>query len=182
MISPKAIKKIQDYYNDPSDPETKRLFDWAAKQRGSKESTVEQIQEGTGLKRAYVIGAMKELDGLGFGQFVVGRRNKFSRMIWKVGLGDLGRCAQGSAVDFDDSELTEGTARDPDASENRADEILHFFHLRPKLRISLKLPSNLTPGEARRLADFILSLPFEEPKFLPLPPPEQAKIEDRSKK
>ena len=66
-----------------------------------RSSTVEQIEEGAGLNRTYVIKSMKELDRVGFGEFVVGRRSKPSRMIWKVGLGDLGRCAQGSVVDFD---------------------------------------------------------------------------------
>ena len=41
------------------------------------------------MTRAFVVTAMKELDRLGFGKFVVGRRGNQSRMIWNVGLGDL---------------------------------------------------------------------------------------------
>jgi hypothetical protein len=161
MTSQRAIKIIRGYYNDPATPGARQLFDWAAKQLGSKETTVSQMEKGAGLKRTDVIMSMKELDRLRFGKFTVGRRNKESRMTWYVDLGALGQCAQGLEVEFDDAELTEGTARDPDASENRADEILHLYQLRPELRLSLRLPSNLTPGEARRLADFVLSLPFD---------------------
>jgi hypothetical protein len=193
MTSRRAIKTIQGYYNDPSNPDATLLFDWAAKQRGSKQSTVSEVMKGAGLERAYVILAMRELDQLRFGKFTVGRRNKESRMTWDVDLGDLGKVAQGLAVDFEDPVLSHGTPQAPDVPGAGSDEILHVFHLRPELRISLKLPSNLTPGEARRFAEFILTLPFEEPKIPSLPPPEQAKtpslprfeqpaIEDRRKK
>jgi hypothetical protein len=180
MTSDRAIKTIQGFYTHPDNSNTRQLFDWAAKQRGARESTVDQVVEGAGLERAYVIYAMRELDRLRFGKFTVGRRKKPSRMTWHVDLGDLGRCAQGSKVDFE--EPSHGTPPAPDVPGTGSDEILHVFHLRPELRISLKLPSNLTPVESRRLADFILSLPFEESKIPSLPPPEQAKIEDRSKK
>jgi hypothetical protein len=161
MTSPRAIKTIQGYYNDPGNSGARQLFDWAAKQRGSKQSTVNEIEEGAGLKRADVISTMKELDRLRFGKFIVGRRNKESRMIWNVGLGDLGRCAQGTVVDFDEPAMSHDLPQGAEAAGARPDDILHLFHLRPELRISLKLPANLTALEARRLADFVLSLPFD---------------------
>jgi hypothetical protein len=182
MTSDRAIKTIQGFYSHPDNSETRKLFDWAAKQRGARESTVDQVVEGADLKRAYVIYAMRELERLRFGKFTVGRRDKPSRMTWHVDLGDLGKVAQGLAEDFEDPVLSHGSPQAPDFLDAGSDEILHVFHLRPELRISLKLPSNLTPVEFRRLADFILSLPFEESKIPSLPPPEQAKIEDRSKK
>ena len=37
MISERAKKRIQDYYADPKEAETRKFFDWAAKQRFSKE-------------------------------------------------------------------------------------------------------------------------------------------------
>jgi hypothetical protein len=153
MTSPKAIKTIRGYYNDPASPEARQLFDWAAKQHGSKETTVSQMEEGAGLTRADVVTSMKELDRLRFGKFTVGRRSKESRMTWYVDLGALGQCAQGHEIDFDDP-------LEPAAPGNEAADIVHVFHLRPERRISLKLPSNLSAAEARRLADFILALPF----------------------
>jgi hypothetical protein len=159
MTSDRAIKTIQDFYNHPDNSDTRKLFDWAAKQRGAKESTVSQVMEGAGLDRAYVIYAMRELDRLRFGKFTVGRRNKESRMTWHVDLGELGRAAQGSKVDFED--LSHGTPLGPGVPGGGSDEILYVFPLRPELRISLKLPSNLTAPEARRFADFVLSLPID---------------------
>jgi len=157
-ITPKAIKKLQDYYNDEDDPDARQLLDWAAKQRGIRESTIEEIERGTGLKRAYLVLSIKELARLGFGKFIVGRRTQKSRMIWEVDLCDVGICAQGGLVDFETNRVGE-----PEGSPSSTPEdITHVFHLRPDLRISLKLPSNLTSLEAKRLADFILSLPFEQ--------------------
>lgn len=106
MTSRRAIKKIQGYYIDPGNPEATILFDWAAKQGSSKRSTVTEVMEGAGLKRTYVILAMKELEELRFGKFTAGRRGQKSRMIWDVNLGELGKIAQGFADDFEDPALS----------------------------------------------------------------------------
>ncbi len=165
MTSRKAIKFVQDCYSDADNPDAALLFDWAAKRGASRESTVSEVMKGAGLDRAYVISAMKQLAQYRFGKFTVGRRNKKSRMIWDVDLGELGKIAQGLAEDFEDPALSHGfSPRAPEVAGPGLDEILHVFHLRPELRVSLKLPSNLTAAEARRLADFILSLPFENAK------------------
>jgi hypothetical protein len=169
MITEKAKERVREYYADPADENARKLFDWASRQTDQAESEVEQIVRAAKLSRPYVIYAMKELAQLGFGQFVVGRRNNRSRMIWSVNLGDLGRCAQGEPVEFDEPELAETPSQQPQSVKPGEQNIVHFYQLRPELRLSLKLPSNLTRGEARRLADFILSLPFEE--AIPTSPP-----------
>ena len=66
MIAERAKKFIRDHYADPDNTSTRKLFDWAAKQGFPKESTVDQIERGAKLDRAYVIYAMKELGQLGF--------------------------------------------------------------------------------------------------------------------
>jgi hypothetical protein len=168
MIAEKAKRRIRDYYADPSDEKARRLLDWAAKQGFPKESTAEQIEHGADLDHAYVISAMKELAQLEIGQFVVGRRKNKSRIIWKVRLGDLGRWAQGQAVEFDEPKLPV-PYQESETAQRGAEDIVHFYQLGPERRLSLSLPSNLTPHEARWLADFILSLPFED--GMPSSPP-----------
>jgi hypothetical protein len=153
MTSERAIKKIRDFYNHPDNSDTRQLFDWAAKQPGARESTVPQVMEGADLDRGYVIYAMKELDKLRFGKFTVGRRNKKSRMTWFVDLGDLGRCAQGADIDFDEPVMSHGTPQGPVADAGESD----VFILRPGVRISV--PSDLTQREARQLAIFVLAIP-----------------------
>jgi hypothetical protein len=163
MITEKGKEKIREAYADPSNEDARKLFDWASRQTDKAESEVEQVMRGAKLSRPYVVDAMKELAQLGFGQFVVGRRNNRSRMIWSVNLGDLGRCAQGEPVEFDEAEPAETPSQQPQSAKLGEQNIVqHFYLLRPELRVSLKLPANLTRGEARRLADFILSLPFED--------------------
>lgn len=52
---------------------------------------------------------------------------------------------------------------EPDeAYEYDDDEIMHTYELRQLLRVTLRLPENLTPHEASRLADFIRVLSFAE--------------------
>jgi hypothetical protein len=162
MIAEKAKRRIRDYYAEPANEEARRLLDWAAKQSYPEETDVDQIVDAAGLDRAYVISAMKELAQLGFGQFVVGRHKKPSRMIWKVRLGDLGRYAQGEAVEFDEPELPPMRSHESETAKHGAPDIVHFYQLRPERKLSLSLPSDLTPREARRLADFIMSLPFDD--------------------
>jgi hypothetical protein len=170
MITQKGKEKIREAYADPSNEDARKLFDWASSQTDKAESQVEQIMRGAKLSRPYVVHAMKELAQLGFGQFVVGRRNNRSRMIWNVNLGDLGRCAQGEPVEFDEAEPAEMPSQQTQSIKPGEQNIVqHFYLLRPELRVSLKLPANLTRGEARRLADFILSLPFDDVK--PSSPP-----------
>ena len=161
MISERVKKKIQGYYADAKNVDAKKLFDWAAKQRFSKESTAEQIEQGAKVTHAFVIAAMKDLEELGFGKFVLGRRGSKSRMIWNVGLGDLGRCAQGKYVDFNAPEPVESPLEEADLANTGVQEIQHLYQLRPDLRISIRLPADLTPVEAKRVADFIRSLSFE---------------------
>jgi hypothetical protein len=70
----------------------------------------------------------------------------------------LGKVAQGLADDFDDPALSHGfSPRAPDVPGAGLDDILHVFHLRPELRISLKLPSNLTAAEGAEMRDLHLS-------------------------
>jgi hypothetical protein len=165
MTSRRAIKFIQGCYTEPDNSEARSLFDWAAKRGGSRQSTVSEVMKGAGLDRAYVISAMKQLDQHKLGKFTVGRRSKESRMNWDVDLGELGKVAQGLADDFEDPALSHGfSPRAPDVPGAGLDDILHVFHLRAERRISLKLPSDLTEVEARRLADFVLSLPFKNAK------------------
>jgi hypothetical protein len=169
MIAEKAKRRVRDYYAEPSNEDARKLLDWAAKQSCPEETDVDQIVGAVRLERAYVISAMKELTQLGFGQFVVGRHKKPSRMVWKVRLGDLGRYAQGETVEFDEPEITPKLSHESETAEHGAQDIVHFYQLRPDRKLSLSLPSDLTPREARRLADFILSLPFED--GMPSSPP-----------
>ena len=41
------------------------------------------------------------------------------------------------------------------------DLLSHSYHLRPGLEVELQLPTDLTKDEAKRLASFLESLPFE---------------------
>lgn len=48
-----------------------------------------------------------------------------------------------------------------EAVESGRDFLVHIFHLRPGMRIELELPNDLRPDEAKRLSEFIRTLPFD---------------------
>ncbi len=106
----------------------------------------------------------KKLEELGCGSLVIGRRGHPTRFEWRLGLVGVGRTAVGEDVPLDVvSPPAEALPVDHWALDDSADDGLnaYTFPLRPTLRLSLRLPLDLTANEASRLADFIKSLPFD---------------------
>lgn len=98
----------------------------------------------------------RQLEQLGCGRYVIGRRGHPSRFIWTAGLVSVGQVASGEDVEIEEVR-TPGDLEDGATAET----LDHVFQLRPSLTVSFSLPANLTPTEAARLGDFIRTLPFE---------------------
>jgi hypothetical protein len=112
---------------------------------------------GIVASRAQVREVFRELEKLGCGKYVMGRRGWPSRFEWSVGLVSVGQAASGEEVEIE--EVTPQAAAEAD--DDAAGEALeHVFQLRPALPVTLTLPADLTPTEASRLSDFIRTLPF----------------------
>lgn len=110
---------------------------------------VEELEKH-GFKRGDAIEFLKELESVGLGKFLAGRRQQVSRFKWNV-----------SAKTF----AREFIARHQRASNGedtlRTSELhTHRFLVRPGIEVEFQLPLNFSPDEANRLADFIKTLPF----------------------
>ena len=105
---------------------------------------------------AEVRAVFRQLEKLGCGKYVIGRRGHPSRFIWTSGLVSVGQVASGRGIDVEKVRLSSDVE---DGSS--ADTLEHVFQLRPTVTVRLSLPANLTATEATRLADFIRTLPFE---------------------
>lgn len=138
------------------------------------------------VARQDVINLFKELEELGIGEFIIGRRTQKTRFVSKISLSSVGR----SVVDANETEEAHPTNREAEephlqykaitevAQETKSNKdsgdielttvntegiekfLTYSFPLRPNLVISLNLPVDLTDTEAERLSGFIKTLPF----------------------
>jgi hypothetical protein len=141
------------------------LDGFASRNNKSAETTVEGLsavlyKSNSSFRRQDVVEFFKELQQTNSGEFVIGRRGKPSRFVWWLSLVDVGLAAQGrKSVDqiADPEEIV--------SIEESDDEVTftHAFQLRRNQRVEFRLPTDLTPVEAGRLADFLKTLPLEAP-------------------
>ena len=141
----------------------------ARRERNWSEVTVDRLasnvwSEGSDASRPEIIQVLRTLEDVGCGRFVVGRGGHRSRFQWYVGMVAVGRHAAGQPAVIEEVGPETPSEEDEQANEDLpSDEIrdlTHGFQLRPDLLISFKLPADMSPGEAARLADFIKTLPF----------------------
>jgi len=111
--------------------------------------------------------ALRRLDNAGAGKFFVGRRGRPSRFAWTqlprvLGLKVIpaGPPATSSAAK---APAVANAEPDPALIREEGGMCSYPFRLRRQLTVFLKLPADLSPNEAARLAGFVQSLPLDEP-------------------
>lgn len=160
MIDSVNIDGLRDFYKDNSI--ARSFLDHAAqRERDRAETSVERALTilragGVEVSRGEVVNLYQEFEKFGLGKFIVGRRGKPSRFAWSVSIVSVGKAAAGESQ-------TIPTAHDGiDASTEVNETLIHAFHLRPDIKISIELPTDLTCHEANRLAAYIKTLPMDE--------------------
>lgn len=112
--------------------------------------------DGHDFKQSEVIAAFRALESVNCGKYVEGRHGYKSRFVWSVQSSMVASAAKGI-------ESEEALQADGDDEEYGDDALLeHSYNLRADLVVSLELPASLTPTEAKRLAQFVSSLSFED--------------------
>lgn len=113
-----------------------------------------------------IVASLKELENAGAGTFVVGRRGRKSRFVWKehaLARPDSG--AEAAAPLPSPRPLVSprnASLRPPtDASSPPLATLQHSFHLRPGVVTRLDLPADVTKAEVDRLCGFLQSIPFQ---------------------
>ena len=97
----------------------------AGRSYNSAESTVdrlEQVLRSAGLEcsRRDIVGVLKELERLGCGAFVIGRRGAASRFQWRVQMASLGRTARGEGTDVVALAVDEALPKEEDIVETES--------------------------------------------------------------
>lgn len=181
-----VISGLRDLYN--SSPAAREILtsfsDWENKKVTSVKRVHRRLErKGTYMPRPEITQFFETLHSIGIGEFIAGEGVRRPRFVWGYPLQELPRVASGEAWEL--TPLPAGSAADEDddpraengggytngAHDDDEDDILHeSAHGRPMLKhiyrlrgdyvVKLRLPMDLTPSEATRLADFIKTLPF----------------------
>lgn len=136
-----------------------------------REVTLKQVedlvaQEHLSEERSDIIKTVREMERLQLIDFIVGRRGKVSRILWKI------ESKANMAHEEPEVNSTLPAVQTPVAlpvypievpiqALQPSNLLNHTFHLRSDLSVSLSLPKDLTEHEADRVAAFIKTLPFD---------------------
>jgi hypothetical protein len=119
---------------------------------------VEKTGARPNVKRDAIV-FFRDLEKIGYGQFVVGRRGRSTRFIWSRPLRDLATQAVAFLSASDADQPTPPEMLRPQR-EGPPSQIAHSFAVRPALSVTFELPEDLTAAEAERLANLIRNIPF----------------------
>lgn len=133
----------------------------ATRVKNYRTTTVDHAVRLIGRDRREVVEMFKQMEELGLGSFIVGRRTGVSRFEWSVGMVETAQAALGGKDDIAIEPLESSELELEEFPEEEDSESMqHSFVLRRDLTVSLNLPLDLNTQEAERLSKFILTLPI----------------------
>jgi hypothetical protein len=109
--------------------------------------------------RNQVVQLFKQLQRLGCGRFIIGRRGSPSRLRWAVDVATIYKAISSDSIGRENLGSPSSVQGNSEAS-SPSPILSHQFHLRPDRTVVFDLPSDLNEREAQRLAKFIESLPM----------------------
>jgi len=156
-------KSILDLEN--LEPVASAIFDYlATRQRHTSALTVDRaVKAVPGTTKSEMISVFRELEKIGLGVLLLGRKGAKTRFAWLVSPANLQRARTGE-LDPVPLSVNESDSDDFDEDDEDEDEdglVTHTYRLRRDLTISIKLPHDLTDKEASRLGQFLTTVPFD---------------------
>lgn len=156
IVSPELRKFVLNDY-----VATKIFAYFSTRQRGQPETIANKISDQIESEYSEVISTFKSLTDLEVGSFIVGRKGSPSRFKWYYNVVEL---AKELSTDPDVAQEFKGVLgiedREPE-TDSDSSSIEHEFVLRADFKVNLRLPLDLSSGEADRLAGWVKSLPFD---------------------
>ena len=133
-------------------------FDWMGSfQRSPSVTNMERLARELNISEAEARDLARELEEIGCGEVVLGRRQHKTRIVWEYSLRSMGNAAKGATKN-----LASSTEEQEDEAISVQGMIDHSFAVRPGYTVSFSLPTDVTAKEAERLATFIRSIPFSD--------------------
>lgn len=113
-FEPGVIEAIRKFYQ--ADEAAQALFDWAAqRERDASFTSIDRICRLLDVSRGEAVALARELEVVGCGEFIVGRRGQKSRFQWNYSCISLGQAASGEASEIE--ELIDPTQDDDEDLE-----------------------------------------------------------------
>lgn len=152
--------------------EVRALFDYLSEFKNNRRYTVVDVVAKKAMCSPFVIrGVFKDLQDLGLGRLLIGRKGHQTRFEWSAPLTAVAEIAAGGQVNdealFDKSWIEalpeESKDADIDGGEDEAgldqsEKKTHKYHLRANFEAILTLPSDLTSKDVDKLHAFLNSL------------------------
>jgi len=141
------------------------LDHFADRQNNASETTVDSMitileRQGLDPNRSAIIEIFRDLESIGVGRFVVGRKQHVSRFFWSSESRGIGRQAR-SEVPSADYQVDVAPSVSVAPGSSSRGFVSHPYLLRPGVQIAIDLPTDLNQTEATRIAEFIKTLPFD---------------------
>jgi len=172
-LTPKQIKGVQQLTEDREDPTAFTacciFMQFRTLERTWSYHTAHRLQQFAAMHcggyepPTYkdVLEVLKALDKLGFGRYLVGRKQKKTRIEWAEGvsLKEIAMAGRTVPEAIDDGMREKGFDVPPTplvgpagSGTNGTSVIRRSYQLRPDFMFSYDVPADITPGEARSLA------------------------------
>ena len=124
-----------------------------------KTNSVSFLRQQSDVDYYDLVKVLKFLDEQSFGDFVVGRKGKESRITWRYNPQDIGKVgiSKGAILgnlskklaDFDGGEIS------------LFETIKHSFHLRADYKLEIDLPTDFNQRDLSRLVRWLETIPFD---------------------
>lgn len=148
------------------------LFRYLAEfKKNMRYTVVDNASKKTGLSTFAIRGVFKDLQDLGLGRLLIGRKGHQTRFEWSAPLTAVAEIAAGGQVNdevlFDKSwiEALPEESKDADIDDgeheaglDQSEKKTHKYHLRANFEAALTLPSDLTSKDVDKLHAFLNSL------------------------
>jgi hypothetical protein len=144
----RMVARLRSVYR--RDPGARRFFDWAAgRTNDAAQTTIERMAQKAELERRDAVQFARELEDIGCGQFIVGRRGARSRIAWRHSLISIGETAAGraEALKLLDADLQE------EATEAGQDSASSTVEGRDSLSVRLSREAQAVLSEAATTHD-----------------------------
>ena len=156
-LKAEQIKQLRDMY--AHEGVSSKTFEYLAfSEDPHKMNSVRLLTQAVGCEYYEVVKFLKWLDGCGFAEFIVGRKGRDTRVLWKFHPQSIGRCAIGMA------NLLKPMPEDLpefDADSVSATLTTHQFMLRKDFQLTIDLPVDFEMKDAKRLSAWLSTIPFD---------------------
>ena len=126
------------------------------RQRYPVEPTVAQTRKvlGADFRNSDSLAVLRELEGLGAGKVILGRKGRETRFVWALHPSELAKALHGDEAILSTTKTVDDDI-DDDVDYEEVELVEHRLNLRDGFDVELTLPKDLTVEERKRISTWI---------------------------